>query len=84
MKIILPSSQSLPYLPTPLTTPTHNRYEALANTAATHTFLEDEATPFCTEISPAPGPEFQVTNGQSITPHIQATMPLAKELSKKA
>ena len=45
--------------------------------------MADEAAPFCTNIAPESGPEVQVANGQNIVPYSQATVLMAKELSKK-
>ena len=52
----------------PKYTATSNYYEALADTAATHNYLEQEAKKCCNELKSAYGPSVKVANGHIITP----------------
>ena len=45
----------------PILTIVSNRYKALTDTTSTYNFLKDEVTPYHTDITPATGPEVQVT-----------------------
>ena len=65
-------------------TATNNYYAALADTVATHNYLEDEATKFCDELKPVYGPSVKVANGNIITPTQHGTLRLSEELSKEA
>ena len=59
-------------------------HTALADTAATHHFLQPGATPHCLDVQPASGPQVTVANGETITPHSQATLPLSPHLTPKS
>jgi len=71
---------NLPYHspPEPFTTPTHNYYEALEDTAATHSYLEFGAAKHCTNIINTDEPDTTVKNGDVITHFLQTKVPLAK------
>ena len=61
-----------------------NVYSALADTAATHHYLQTEAIPHCVDILPASGPRVTVANGGTICPQHQATLLLLNTISKSA
>ena len=58
-------------------------YRALLDSTATHHYLEPEALPHCTNIHAAHGPKVTVANGGTISPILQATIPIAPLLSKR-
>ena len=57
---------------------------ALADTAATHHFLDQQAMQHCADVIPASGPTVIVANGGTIVPHSQCTLPLSTTLSSQA
>ena len=59
-------------------------YAALADTAATHNYLDNEASNFCDNLIPAFGPNIKVENGNIITLNQQSTLELSNKLSKQA
>ena len=65
-------------------TTTNNYYVALADTAATHNYLEDEATKFCDKLKLAYGPSVKIANGNIITPTHQGTLRLSENLSTES
>ena len=50
----------------PHPTPTSTQYEVLADTAAAHDFLEEEALKYCSNVAPATGTMLQVDNRNEI------------------
>ena len=58
-----------------------NPYSALADTAASHNYLDERAIPYCNTPVPAVGPQVRVANGNIITPIAQAELNVTKELS---
>ena len=56
---------------------------ALFDSAATNHYLQRNATQYCTEIQSTDGPNVSVANGNTITPHLQAQIQLAPQLSRK-
>ena len=58
-------------------------YCALLDFAATHHYLEPEALPNCTDIHAAHGTKVIVANGGTISPILQAAIPIAPLLSKR-
>ena len=57
---------------------------ALADTAASHKYLDEKAIPFCSPPKPTFGPNVKVANGNIITPIAQTTMNISTELSTAA
>ena len=59
----------LPQYPPPylFATPTHNYYEEIGYTTATHQYIESEAAKSCTEITKEDGSDIAVKNGGVIT-----------------
>ena len=62
----------------------HKYYELMGYTAATHHYLNAEATRHYTNINKAKRLYITVANRGVITPSLQAKVPLTKELSNKA
>ena len=58
--------------PEPFTTPTHNYYKAIGDTATTHHYLWSEATEYYTNITKADRPDITVSNGGVVIPSLQA------------
>ena len=69
--------------PEPSTTPTRSNYEVLGGTAVAHHYLEHEAAKHGDNITKIGGLYFTVENRDTITPSLQAKVPLSKELSNK-
>ena len=65
------------------TTPTHNYYKVLGDTAATYHYLDPEDAKHCTNITKEDRQEVTVTNGGVITPSLQSKIPLHKVLSNE-
>ena len=80
-KIKIVNSTSIVSPPTCTST---NYYAALADTAATHNYLEEKATEHCTNIQQAFGPNVKVANGNIISPTKQGILKISKELSNEA
>ena len=59
-------------------------YAALIDSAATHHYLEGKVLPHCTHICAAQGPKVTVTNGGTISPIYQASIPIVASLSRLA
>ena len=52
-------------------TVTSNRYDALVDTSASHSYLDEDAIPSCTDIKPTFEPQVKVANGNLIAPKLQ-------------
>ena len=65
---------------TPATDAHEAEYTALADTAATHHYVQTEALPYCTNVQSASGPTVTVANGGTIRPQAQATLPISSHL----
>ena len=61
-----------------------NYYAVLADTAATHNYLEEKGIEYCTNIQHAFGPNVKVANGNIISPNKQGILKISKELSNEA
>ena len=58
--------------------------KALADTAAYHHYLQDEAKQVCTDIQAKTGPPVTVLNGNIITSHSEAKITLSAKLTDEA
>ena len=58
--------------------------ETLADTAASHHYLQDEAKQVCTDIQVKAGPPVTVSNDNTIAPHSEAKIYLSTKFSDKA
>ena len=63
---------------------TPNPYSSLADTTASHNYLDEMAIPHCNKPVPAFGPHVKVANGNIITLMAQTEMHLLNELSAQA
>ena len=61
-----------------------NYYAALADTTATHHYLDEKVKPYCTEQHPANGTNFQVSNGKIINQISQLIVEISNKLSSTA